>query len=122
MHRIGQEDQNNFLTDQMSRFWLTSVIRAPGRRQKRHWVLIDRFSATSRDPNDDMKQRFHGAPLPGAIAPFYLHQRGHSDVVALAEEAALAGRREAVHFKRAKIGSNRFDLGEIRSLSGRWRS
>ena len=39
MHRIGQEDQNNFLTDQMSRFWLTSVIRAPGRRQKRHGRL-----------------------------------------------------------------------------------
>ena len=35
MCRSVQEDQNNFLTDQMSRFWLTSVIREPGRRQKR---------------------------------------------------------------------------------------
>ena len=46
MHRIGQEDQNNFLTDQMSRFWLTSVIRAPGRRQKRHGRLHRRCPPT----------------------------------------------------------------------------
>ena len=39
-------------------------------------VLVDRFSATSWDPNDDMKQRFHEAPLPGAIATFSIHQRG----------------------------------------------
>ena len=29
MHRLGQEDQNNFLTDQMSRFWLTSLELGP---------------------------------------------------------------------------------------------
>ena len=35
MCRSVQEDQNNFLTDQMSRFWLTSVVRTPKGRQKR---------------------------------------------------------------------------------------
>ena len=36
MHRLGQEDQNNFLTDQMSRFWLTSGDMAQGGAEKRH--------------------------------------------------------------------------------------
>ena len=41
MHRLGQEDQNNFLTDQMSRFWLTSGVRAPGSAQKRHLEALE---------------------------------------------------------------------------------
>ena len=57
MHRLGQEDQNNFLTDQMSRFWLTSGVRAPGSAQKRHLeALVDRFlpdpSADARTPQN----------------------------------------------------------------------
>ena len=49
MHnRLGQEDQNNFLTDQMSRFWLTSVVRTPKGRQKRsERPSADRFQAVS---------------------------------------------------------------------------
>ena len=57
MHRLGQEDQNNFLTDQMSRFWLTSGVRAPGSAEKRHLeALVDRFlpdpSADARTPQN----------------------------------------------------------------------
>ena len=58
MHTLGQEDQNNFLTDQMSRFWLTSGVRAPGSAEKRHYLeaLVDRFlpdpSADARTPQN----------------------------------------------------------------------
>ena len=59
MHRLGQEDQNNFLTDQMSRLWLTSGVRAPGSAEKRHLeALVDRFlpdpSADARTPQNGM--------------------------------------------------------------------
>ena len=48
MCRSVQEDQNNFLTDQMSRFWLTSVVRTPKGRQKRsERPSADRFQAVS---------------------------------------------------------------------------
>ena len=48
MCRSVQEDQNIFLTDQMSRFWLTSVVRTPKGRQKRsERPSADRFQAVS---------------------------------------------------------------------------
>ena len=40
MHSIGQEGQNNFLTDQMSRFWLSSRVRPQKVPKKRHFGAL----------------------------------------------------------------------------------
>ena len=70
MHRLGQEDQNNFLTDQMSRFWLTSGVRAPGSAQKRHLEApVDRFLP---DPSADARTPQNGV-LFAHFAPRSLH-------------------------------------------------
>ena len=75
MHRLGQEDQNNFLTDQMSRFWLTSGVRAPGSAQKRHLeALVDRFLP---DPSADARTPQNGV-LSALFAPRSL-QEGQCD-------------------------------------------
>ena len=75
MHRLGQEDQNNFLTDQMSRFWLTSGVRAPGSAEKRHSeALVDRFLP---DPSADARTPQNGV-LSALFAPRSL-QEGQCD-------------------------------------------
>ena len=60
MHSIGQEGQNNFLTDQMSRFLLSSRVRAPKGPQKNHFdaLSID-FPAKVADRHHASKMRPH---------------------------------------------------------------
>ena len=61
MCRSVQEDPNNFLTDQMSRFWLTSVVRTPKGRQKRsERPSADRFQAVSDTIARDRRLFHHG--------------------------------------------------------------
>ena len=74
MHRLGQEDQNNFLTDQMSRFWLTSGVRAPGSAQKRHLeALVDRFLP---DPSADARTPQNG--VLSALSPHDRSKKGNA--------------------------------------------
>ena len=75
MCRSVQEDQNNFLTDQMSRFWLTSVVRTPKGRQKRsERPSADRFQAVS----DTIARDRRLFPSWTLFAPQSL-QAGHGD-------------------------------------------
>ena len=75
MCRSVQEDQNNFLTDQMSRFWLTSVVRCPKGRQKRsERPSADRFQAVS----DTIARDRRLFPSWTLFAPQLL-QAGHGD-------------------------------------------
>ena len=94
MHRLGQEDQNNFLTDQMSRFWLTSGVRAPGSAQKRHLeALVDRFLP---DPSADARTPQNGV-LSALFAPRSL-QEGQRD----RENKARAPFTQSDHFRNVR--------------------
>ena len=57
MHRLGQGDQNNFLTDQMSRFWPSSRVRAPKGPKKDH------FDALSIDFPAKVADRHHASKM-----------------------------------------------------------
>ena len=94
MHRLGQEDQNNFLTDQMSRFWLTSGVRAPGSAEKRHLeALVDRFLP---DPSADARTPQNGV-LSALFAPRSL-QEGQRD----RENKARAPFTQSDHFRNVR--------------------
>ena len=94
MHRLGQEDQNNFLTDQMSRFWLTSGVRAPGSAEKRHLeALVDRFLP---DPSVDARTPQNGV-LSALFAPRSL-QEGQRD----RENKARAPFTQSDHFRNVR--------------------
>ena len=94
MHRLGQEDQNNFLTDQMSRFWLTSGVRATGSAEKRHLeALVDRFLP---DPSADTRTPQNGV-LSALFAPRSL-QEGQRD----RENKARAPFTQSDHFRNVR--------------------
>ena len=96
MHRLGQEDQNNFLTDQMSRFWLTSGVRAPGSTEKRHLealvkrhleALVDRFLP---DPSADARTPRKMASFPH-FSPHDRSKKGN----------AIGKTKHALHSRKA---------------------
>ena len=69
MHRIGQEGQNNFLTDQMSRFWLGSGVRAPKVPKKGHFGTLSIDFAGQGGRSSKIPPNARWTPRSTTIAP-----------------------------------------------------